>query len=385
MKKPIYMDHHATTPVDAEVLTAMTPYYLGEYSAAEEQAAVAQGRSRVARLIGATPDEIRFTTGATEADNLAVKGVAYANRDRGNHIITSCVEHKAVLDSCERLEHEGFEITYLPVDQYGMIDPDSVARAITDRTILISLIHGNNEVGTINPLAEVGRMARSRGVLFHSDAVQTVGKIPVHVEDLGVDMLSVSAHKIYGPKGIGALYIRRRAPKIRITPILGEGFDDNVPGIVGLGAACEICGRLLHDEAKRLTSLRDRLYHGLIDRIDDIYLNGHPVKRLPGNLNMSFAYIEGGSLLLSLRDIAVSSGSACTARTTIDPSYVLMAMGRDETLAQSAVRFGLGRGNTEEEVDYTVETIAVETRKLRSLSAHYTMKHPSSPVVRGEN
>lgn len=381
MKKPIYMDHHATTPVDPVVLEAMTPYYLGGHSETEEREAVERSRMQIARLIGATPDEIRFTTGATEADNLAIKGVACANRDQGNHVITSQVEHKAVLDSCERLEREGFEVTYLPVDQHGMVDPDAVVKSITDRTILISLIHGNNEVGTINPLACIGRLVRDRGILFHTDAVQTVGKIPVHVDDLGVDLMSISAHKLYGPKGIGALYIRRRSPQIRLTSILGP-FDINVPGIVGLGTACEICSRGMHEEAMRLTRLRERLYHGLLEHVDDVYLNGHLTQRLPGNLNMSFAYIEGGSLLLSLRDIAVSSGSACTSRTTVDPSYVLLAMGRDDTLAQSAIRFGLGRGNSAEEVDYAVETVATQVRKLRSMSVHYKMKqHVRSPQI----
>ena len=374
------MDHHATTPVDPRVLEAITPYYLDAYSESEFREAVALSRSRVAGLIGARPDEIRYTSGATESDNLAIKGVAYGNRDCGNHIITSQVEHKAVLDCCERLEQEGFEVTYLPVDSYGMVDPDSVSDAITDRTFLISLIYGNNEVGTINPLEEIGKIARERGILFHSDAVQAVGKIPVDVDAIGVDLLSLSAHKIYGPKGVGALYIRRHTPAIHLISMLGEERTGNLPGIVGLGHACEISGQVMYEEAKRLKGLRARLYHGLMNAVDLIILNGHPEKRLPGNLNMCFSYIEGGSLLLSLRDIAVSSGSACTSRTTIDPSYVLLAMGRDQTLAQSAIRFGLGRWNTGEEVDYVVETIAVETRKLRSMSAHYTMKH-GTPAI----
>lgn len=371
MKTPIYMDHHATTPLDTGIFERMTPFLLGECSDEEEREAVERSRAQVARLIGATPDEIRFTTGATEADNLAVKGVAYANRDRGNHIITCQIEHKAVLDACERLEEEEFEVTRLPVDAFGMVDPEVVARAVTDRTILISIMHASNEVGTIQPVAEIGRLARERGILFHSDAVQTVGKIPVQVDDIHVDLMSISAHKMYGPKGVGALYIRRRIPEIRFLPLLDDAGERNVPGIVGLGAACALREPVMEDEAARLKKLRDRLYHGLIERIDDAYLNGHPTQRLPGNLNMSFAYIEGGSLLLSLRDIAVSSGSACTSRTTVDPSYVLMAMGRDETLAQSALRFGLGRGNTEAEVDYAVEVIAREARKLRGMSARY--------------
>lgn len=383
MKKPIYMDHHATTPVDPSVLHAMVPYYLGGCSERAAREAVEQSRAQVARLIGAHPDEIRFTSGATESDNLAIKGVAYACRDRGNHIITCQIEHKAVLDSCGRLEREGFEVTCLPVDQYGQVDPDAVDRAITDRTILISIMHANNEVGTIHPLADIGRIAQTHGVLFHSDAVQTVGKIPVNVDALGIDLLSISAHKIYGPKGVGALYVRHRTPPIRLAPLFDGPDETNVPGIVGLGAACALCIRVMDDEAVRLVQLRERLYHGLLDRVEDVYLNGHPVHRLPGNLNMSFEFIEGGSLLLSLRDIAVSAGSACTSKTTVDPSYVLLAMGRDAALAQSAIRFGLGRRNTEEEVEYTIETIATEARKLRAMSVHYSIKHglPTRPGV----
>ena len=369
------MDHHATTPVDPRILEAITPHYLDECSASETQQAVALSRARVARLIGAQADEIHFVSGATEADNLAVKGIAYANRDRGNHIITSQVEHKAVLDCCERLEQEGFEVTYLPVDLHGMVDPEAVSDAITDRTILVSLIYGNNEIGTINPLEDIGRIARDRGVLIHSDAVQAVGKIPMHVDTIGADLLSLSAHKMYGAKGIGALYVRRRTPGIRMVSMLGEDRPWNLPGIVGMGLACEISGEAIPEEGERLKALRIRLHDGLVNAVEDIILNGHPEQRLPGNLNMCFSYIEGGSLLLSLRDIAVSSGSACTSRTTIDPSYVLLALGRDQTLAQSAIRFGLGRWNTEEEVDYVVEAIAAEARKLRSMSAHYTMRH----------
>jgi len=375
MKKPVYMDHHATTPVDPRILEAITPYYLDGCSASEAQQVIALSKVRVARLIGAQKDEIHYTSGATEADNLAVKGIAYANRDRGNHIITSQVEHKAVLDCCERLEQEGFEVTYLPVDCHGMVDPESVSEAITERTILVSLIYANNEIGTINPLEDIGKITRDRGVLFHSDAVQAVGKIPVHVDTIGVDLLSLSAHKMYGAKGIGALYVRRRTPGIRMASILGEDRPRNLPGIVGLGLACEISGEVMPEEGERLKALRIRLHDGLVNAVEDIILNGHPVHRLPGNLNMCFSYIEGGSLLLSLRDIAVSSGSACTSRTTIDPSYVLLALGRDRALAQGALRFGLGRWSTEEEVDYVVETVAAEARKLRSMSAHFTMRH----------
>lgn len=377
MNKPIYMDHHATTPLDPGALEAMIPYLLGERSEQEEQIAMETSRHQIAALIGANPDEIRFTTGATESDNLALKGSARASSERGAHLITSRIEHKAILDTCHRLEQEGYTITYLPVDAYGMVDPSDVEKAITDRTILISIVHGHNEIGTINPIREIGQIARTHGVLFHSDAVQTVGKIPVNVNDLGVDMLSISGHKLYGPKGIGALYVRRRSPEIRLKSILSGEHTLNVPGIVGFGVACSRCSHDLPGEALRLSHLRDHLYQGLLNQVDGLFLNGHPTQRLPGNLNVSFAFIEGGSLLLSLRDIAVSSGSACTSRTTIDPSYVLLALGRDEAMAQSALRFGLGRGNTLEEVDYAVDVVAREARKLRQLSVHYVRQNNS--------
>ncbi|MBM3265555.1 MAG: cysteine desulfurase [candidate division Zixibacteria bacterium] len=385
MRRPIYMDHHATTPLDPDVLAIMTPYLLGEKSRRAEEEAVEIARGQVARLIGATPEEIRFTGGATESDNIAIKGVARALRDRGRHIVTCNIEHKAVMDTCHRLEEEGFSVTYLPVDAYGMLDPKAVEDTLTPETILITLIHGHNEIGTINPIREIGQIAKKHGVLFHSDAVQTVGKIPVHVDDLGVDLLSVSAHKIYGPKGIGALYVRRKSPEIHLAPLtVGEPLS-HASGIVGLGTACVRCATGMEEEEKRLTRLRNRLYQGLLDRVDDIFLNGHPTQRLPANLNVSFAFIEGGSLLLSLRDIAVSSGSACTSRTTVDPSYVLLALGRDETLAQSALRFGLGRANTEEEIDYAVEIVSRQAKKLRSLSTHYRLRpsHSSENPNRG--
>ena len=365
------MDHHATTPLDPGALEAMIPYLLGERSEHDEQIAIETSRQQIAALIGAYPDEIRFTTGATESDNLAIKGSAHASGDSGAHLITSCIEHKAVLDACHRLEQEGYSMTYLPVDDYGMVNPVDLEKSITDRTILISVVHGHNEIGTINPIREISQIARRHGVLFHSDAVQTVGKIPVNVNDLGVDMLSISGHKLYGPKGIGALYVRRRTPEILLKAVLSSEHTVNVPGIVGFGAACVRCAQGLPEEAERLTQLRDHLYRGLLNQVDDLFLNGHPTQRLPGNLNVSFAYIEGGSLLLSLRDIAVSSGSACTSRTTIDPSYVLLALGRDEAMAQSALRFGLGRGNSQEEVDYAVTVVAREARKLRQLSSRY--------------
>lgn len=371
MKLPIYMDHHATTPLDPAILDAIKPFFLGSKSEGECRKAVALSRERIAGLIGAEPSEIRFTSGATESDNLAVKGIALARRERGNHIITSQVEHKAVLDSCTSLERQGYVVTYLPVDSDGMVSPEDVSHAVNENTILITIAYGNNEIGSINPVKAIGEIARDEGIPFHSDAVQAVGKIPVSVNELGVDLLSISAHKMYGPKGIGALYVRNSDPAITMLSPLGDESLLNLPGIVGLGLACEICESVMDEEAKRLVSLRDHLWRSLMASVDDIMLNGHPSRRLPGNLNVCFAGIEGGSLLLSLRDIAVSSGSACTSRTTIDPSYVLMALGRDRVLAESALRFGLGRGNTMEEVDYVVETIAETVGRLRSLLPSY--------------
>ncbi|MBT5872230.1 MAG: cysteine desulfurase [Candidatus Latescibacteria bacterium] len=365
------MDHHATTPLDPTILDAIKPFYLGSKSEGQCRDAVAVSRERIARLIGADPSEIRFTSGATESDNLAVKGIALARRERGNHIITSQVEHKAILDCCTSLEQQGFVVTYLPVDSDGMVSPEDVSHAINENTILITIAYGNNEIGSINPVNAIGKIARDKGLLLHTDAVQAVGKIPVSVNELGVDLLSISAHKMYGPKGIGALYVRESDPAIKMLSPLGDESLLNLPGIVGLGLACEICEAVMDVEGERLVSLRDHLYRSLSASVDDIKLNGHPVRRLPGNLNVCFSGIEGGSLLLSLRDIAVSSGSACTSRTTIDPSYVLMALGRDRALAESALRFGLGRGNTIEEVDYVVATIAETVGRLRSLLPNY--------------
>ena len=377
MKLPIYMDHHATTPLDPEILEAMRPYYLKSLSAVDCEEAIARSREKVAQLIGASPSEIYFTSGATESDNIAIKGVAVGLREKGRHIITSQIEHKAVMDTCAKLERDGFLITYLPVDSAGMISPDDVKKAMRPDTILITLVYGNNEIGTIYPMEAIGGVAREAGVLLHSDAVQAVGKIPVYVDELSVDLLSLSAHKMYGPKGVGALYIRNSVPPIPVESPLGNEQVANVPGIVGLGMACRLRELVLKDEAKRLLALRSRLHERLVRSVEEVYLNGTLENRLPGNLNMSFAHIEGGSLLLSLRDVAVSSGSACTSRTTVDPSYVLMALGRDKDLAQSAIRFGLGKGNTAEEVDYVANAIAVSARKLRSLSARYSSPSPT--------
>ncbi len=398
LKLPIYMDHHATTPVDPEVLEAMLPYFTEHFGNAasrnhsfgwKAEEAVEESREKIARLAGCKPAEIVFTSGATESDNLAIKGVAWAYREKGNHIITCKIEHHAVLDSCKRLEREGFEVTYLPVDKDGLVDPEDVKRAITDRTILITIMYANNEIGTIQPLVEIGRIAKERGVLFHSDAVQAFGKIPCRVDDLHVDLMSVSAHKMYGPKGIGALYVRMGKPRVKLVPIIDGGGHEkgrrsgtlNVPGIVGFGKACEIAERVMAEEADHLRSLRERLKKHLFDNLDGVHLNGHPDKRLPGNLNVSFEFVEGESLLMSLnRDVALSSGSACTS-ATLEPSYVLMALGVKEELALSSIRFGLGRGNTEEEVDYVAARVVESVKKLRAMSPLYEMAHQGVSVT----
>lgn len=383
VKTPIYLDHHATTPVAPEVFEAMRPFFAEEFGNAASRthvfgrtaaSAVDAARGRVAALIGARPAEIVFTSGATEADNLALKGVAAASRSPGDHLVTTRIEHRAVLDCCRRLEREGLRVTYLPVDREGRVDPDDVAKAITLRTILVSVMHANNEIGTIQPLAEIGRICRERGVLLHSDAVQAVGKIPCSVDHLGVDFLSVSAHKLYGPKGVGALYVRTRTPRVRLVAQMDGGGHEqgrrsgtlNVPGIVGLGAACELAGRLMPAEAERLTRLRERLFRGIASRIPDVRLNGHPTERLPGSLNVSFAGVEGEALLMSLPDIAVSSGSACTS-DSLEPSYVLAALGVPRGLASASLRFGLGRGTSEDEIDYVTDRLAAEVARLRGL------------------
>lgn len=382
--KPIYMDHNATTPLDPKVLEAMMAYLTEHYGNASSSThqygrAAAQGveeaREKVAELIGAKPREIIFTSGATESDNLAIKGIAHASREKGDHIITSRIEHKAVLSSCKRLESEGFKVTYLPVDSDGLVDPGDVEKAITDRTILVSIMAANSEMGTIEPVREIGSVARDKGVAFHTDATQAVGKIPVDVEDMNIDLLAMSGHKIYGPKGIGALYVRRG---VKIAPLIEGGGQErklrsgtlNVPGIVGLGEACSISGAVMEEEAVRLTALRDSLAKGITERVKRSYVNGHPTKRLPGNLNVSFEYVEGESLILSLRDFAVSSGSACTS-DSLESSYVLMAMGVPESLAHCSLRFGLGRGNTQQHVGKLIRDIETSVEKLRAMSPLY--------------
>lgn len=384
LKLPIYMDHNATTPVAPEVFEAMRPYFMEQFGNAASrnhpfgwaaEGAVEAARGQIAQLIGCKPMEVVFTSGATESDNLAIKGVAYAYREKGNHLITSQIEHHAVLDSCKRLEKEGFHVTYLRVSRDGLVNPADVAEAITGKTILVSIMLANNEIGTIQPLAEIGRICKERGVLLHSDAVQGVGKIPVNVDALGVDLLSLTAHKLYGPKGVGALYVRMGKPRVKlVAQIDGGGHEKgrrsgtlNVPGIVGLGKACEVCGEVMAAEAVRLTALRERLWSGMRARLDHVHLNGHPALRLPGNLNVSFEGVDGESLLMSLKDIAVSSGAACTS-ASMEPSHVLKALGVVNALAHTSIRFGLGRGNTEEEVDYVIERLAEQVTRLRAMN-----------------
>ncbi|MFQ5882533.1 MAG: IscS subfamily cysteine desulfurase [Candidatus Methylomirabilales bacterium] len=385
VRLPIYMDYHATTPVDPEVLEAMLPYFRDHFGNPSSwthvfgwtaESAVERAREQLGQLIGCKPMEVVFTSGATESNNLALKGVAWAYRDKGNHIITTAIEHHAVLDACGRLEKEGFDITYLPVDRTGLVDPFQVEEAITDRTILVSVIAAHNEIGTIQPLADIGRICKARGVLFHSDAAQALGKIPLKMDEIHADLLAFSAHKLYGPKGVGALYVRMSRPALKLIPLLDGGGQErgrrsgthNVPGIVGFGKACEIAFRVMTEEAKRLTLLRERLKAGIFQRIDQVYLNGHPERRLPGNLNVSFALVEGEALLLSMKDVAISSGSACTS-TSMEPSYVLVALGVSKELARASIRFGLGRWSTEEEVAYTVEKLAERVDRLRAMSS----------------
>jgi cysteine desulfurase len=381
---PIYLDNHATTPVDPRVLEAMLPFFTHRFGnaasrnhsfgwAAEE--AVENARAQVARLINASPKEIVFTSGATEANNLALKGASEAYREKGNHIITQVTEHKAVLDTCKRLEKAGFEVTYLPVDHGGLINPSELRRAIRPKTILISIMYANNEIGVIQPVAEIGRIAKEKNILFHVDAVQAIGKVPVNVEAENIDLLAITAHKLYGPKGAGALYVRRRNPRVQIAALLDGGGHErgmrsgtlNVPGIVGLGKACELCQAEMAAESLRLQALRDRLKDGLEAKLDGVTINGSLAHRLPHNLNMSFAQVDGESLMMGINDVAVSSGSACTS-ANLEPSYVLSALGVSEDLAHSSIRFGLGRFNTVEEVDYVIARVAEVVTKLRELS-----------------
>jgi cysteine desulfurase len=386
LRTPIYLDNHATTPVDPRVLEAMLPYFTERFGNAsskshafgwEAEAAVDAARQQIAKLIGAAAKEIVITSGATESDNLALKGVADAYRDKGNHIVTCVTEHKAVLDSCKVLQKHGFEVTYLPVRPDGLIDVERLKEALTDKTILISIMAANNEIGTINPIREIGRLAKERNILFHTDATQAVGKLPINVGAMGIDLLSLTAHKMYGPKGVGALYVRGKPP-VKLTPLIDGGGHErgmrsgtlNVAGIVGLGKACELSQKEMSVEGERLIALRERLKEGIFAELDEVYVNGHPTQRLPGNLNLSFAYVEGESLLMGLKEIAVSTGSACTS-ASLEPSYVLKALGVSDELGYSAIRFGLGRFTTEEEIDFTIRRVVEEVRRLREISPLY--------------
>jgi len=389
MKFPIYLDYHATTPVDPEVLKSMLPYFTEVFGNAASrnhefgwtaEAAVEKARQQIAHFIGAHEKELIFTSGATESNNLAITGVAEMYKEKGNHIITSPIEHKSVLDTCHFLEKKGFEITYVPVDQYGQVSAEVVRNAITPKTILVSLMAANNEIGTLNPIAEIGKVCKEKGVLFHTDAVQAAGKIPLNVETMGVDLLSLTSHKIYGPKGVAALYVRRRNPRVRLAPLLHGGGHErgmrsgtlNVPGIVGFGKAAERSQQLMADENARVKRLRDHLWAGIQKELDEVYLNGHPTERLPNNLNVSFAFIEGESMMMGMKELCVSSGSACTS-ASLEPSYVLKSIGVGEDLAHTSIRFGLGRFTTEEEIEYTLKKVVETAKKLRDLSPLYEM------------
>jgi cysteine desulfurase len=380
----IYMDNNATTRTDPRVVEAMLPYFTERYGNAaslthafgrEADEAVDRAREQVAVLIGASPRDIVFTSGATESNNLALKGVAAMYRPRGDHLLTVATEHKAILDPIHRLGREGSQVTVLPVDGQGRVSVEAIAQALTPRTILVSVMAANNEIGTLQPIGAIGRLCKERGVLFHTDAAQAAGKVPLDVEDMGIDLLSLSAHKMYGPKGVGALYVRRRDPRVRLEPQMDGGGQErglrsgtsNVPAIVGFGAACELCRQEMDAEARRLTDLRERLRKGIQDQLSDVTLNGHPAERLPGNLNLSFAGIKGEALLMALRDVAVSSGSACTT-ASLEPSYVLQALGLDDELAHGSIRFGLGRFNTEAEVEAVIRDVVRVVHYLRALS-----------------
>ncbi len=389
LKFPIYLDHNATTPVDPRVLEAMLPYFKEKFGnaasrnhqfgwAAEE--AVDKARQQVAQLIGAGSKEIIWTSGATESNNLAIKGAAEMYQEKGKHIITALHEHKAVIDPCKRLQRQGFEVTWLEPGSDGIIRADQVAEAIRDDTILVSIMWANNEIGTVNEIPQIGKVCKEKGVIFHTDATQAFGKIPVDVEAAGVDLLSASAHKIYGPKGVGCLYVRRRKPRVRLAPIIDGGGHErgmrsgtlNVPGIAGMGQAAELCGQEMATEGPRLKALRDKLENEITTQLDEVAVNGHPEMRIPQTTNISFPYVEGESMMMAIKEIAVSSGSACTS-ASLEPSYVLKSLGLGDELAHSSIRFGLGRFTTEQEIDYTIEKVIKGVRKLRDMSPLYEM------------
>lgn len=384
VKLPIYLDNHATTPVDPRVLEAMLPYLTNRFGNAssrhqfgwDAEAAVQTARAQIANLIGASPEEIILTSGATESDNLAIKGVAEACRHKGNHIVTAVTEHKAVLDSCKRLEKYGYKATYLPVKSDGLIDLDQLTDAISDQTILVSIMAANNETGVLQPMEEIGRICQERGVPLHSDAVQAIGKVPFDVVKMGIDLASLTAHKLYGPKGCGALYVRRREPPTQLSAIIDGGGHEhgmrsgtlNVPGIVGFGKACELAQQEMEQESRRVTTLRNRLRDKLVAEVGEVLINGSMEHRLPGNLNMSFLYVEAESLMVGVnQDVAVSSGAACFSAKT-EPSYVLKALGMSDDAANSSIRFGVGRFNTDAEIDYVAGRVVEVVTSLRELS-----------------
>jgi cysteine desulfurase len=391
LKLPIFMDSQSTTPVDPRVLEAMIPYFTEKFGHPasrnhpfgwEAKGGVDRAREQIARLIGARdPKEVIFTSGGTEAINLALKGVAEMYREKGNHVVTTTIEQRATLDVCKRLERQGFEVTYVPVGRDGLVAVETVRAALTDKTILISVMFANNEIGTIQPLAELGKLAKEKGILFHTDATQAVGKIPVDVEAMGIDLLSATAHMLYGPKGVGALYVRRKNPRVRLAPMVDGGGHERgmrsgtvpVPLVVGFGRAAEICREVMDEESRRLAALRDRLQEQIVSKVDEAYVNGHPTRRLPHNLNISFAYVEGESVLMGLnREAALASGSACTS-ATLEPSYVISALGVDSELAHSSIRFGLHRFSTEEEVDFVAGKTVEVIQRLREMSPLYEL------------
>jgi cysteine desulfurase len=391
LKLPIFMDSQSTTPVDPRVLEDMIPYFTEKFGHPasrnhpfgwEAEGGVDKAREQIAKLIGARdPKEVVFTSGGTEAINLALKGVAEMYREKGNHIVTTTIEQRATLDVCKRLERQGFEVTYVPVGREGLVDVEAVRAALTDKTILISIMFANNEIGTIQPVAELGKLAKEKGIVFHTDATQAVGKIPVDVEAMGIDLLSATAHMLYGPKGVGALYVRRKNPRVRLAPMVDGGGHERgmrsgtvpVPLVVGFGKAAEICREVMGEESKRLAALRDRLQEQILAKVDEAYVNGNQDRRLPHNLNISFAYVEGESVLMGLnREAALASGSACTS-ATLEPSYVISALGVDSELAHSSIRFGLHRFTTEEEVDFVARKTVDVVQRLREMSPLYEL------------
>jgi cysteine desulfurase len=391
LKLPIFMDSQSTTPVDPRVLDAMLPYFTEKFGHPasrnhpfgwEAEGAVDRARGELAKLIGARdPKELVFTSGGTESINLALKGVAEMYREKGNHIVTTAIEQRAGLDVCKRLERQGFEVTYLAVGADGLVDPEAIRAALTEKTILISVMLANNEIGTVQDVAAIGKLAKEKGIVFHTDATQAVGKVPVDVEAMGIDLLSSTSHMLYGPKGVGALYVRRKGPRVRLAPMIDGGGHERgmrsgtvpVPLAVGFGRAAEICGEVMPEESKRLSGLRDRLQDAILSRVDEAFLNGHPERRLPHNLNISFAYVEGESVLMGLnKEVALASGSACTS-STLEPSYVISALGVNAELAHSSIRFGLHRFSTQEEVDFVAARTVDVVQRLREMSPLYEL------------